>query len=195
MPKNSPFLLAFNYGGICSLKRRSDVFDTEYIWPEETLGNVILRYRFPDEFTWREVSAFASGDIRTVEESPGTLSFLYMGCSQGVKGIHDFTLSVRFEEQAEALLWSISLKNTSLQAIEIGDLALPLPFNNKFIHDNMTNFTQTVARHSFISGHASFIFWMRQNGVGPYLLMTPLGETKLEYYERHDYSTREISAP
>lgn len=195
MPENSPFLLAFNYGGICSLKRRSDVFDTEYIWPEETLGNVILRYRFPGKITWREVSTFASGDIRTVEESPGTWSFLYKGCSQGVKGIHDFTLSVRFEEQAEALLWSISLKNTSLQAIEIGDLALPLPFNNKFIHDNLTNFTQTVARHSFISGHASFIFWMRQNGVGPYLLMTPLGETKLEYYERHDYSTREISAP
>jgi hypothetical protein len=195
MPENNPFILAHNFGGINSLKRRADVFDTEYIWPEETLGNAIIRYRFPGEDTWREVSAFSSGDIRTVEESPDSLSFIYSGKSQGVKGIRDFTLAVRFENRDGSLLWLVSLYNTNGQEIEIGDLALPLPFNNKFIHDNLTNFTQTVSRHSFISGHASFIFWMRQNGIGPFLVMTPAGGSKLEYYQRHDYSTREISAP
>ena len=49
-----------------------------------------------------------------------------------------------------------------------------------------------VLKHSFISGDGSFLFWMRPNSVGPYLLMTPLEGTHLEYWEpgsrgRRDY--------
>jgi hypothetical protein len=38
-------------------------------------------------------------------------------------------------------------------------------------------------KHSFISGHGSFLFWMRSNSVGPYLVMTPERDTSLEYWD------------
>jgi hypothetical protein len=38
-------------------------------------------------------------------------------------------------------------------------------------------------KHSSIEGHGSFVFWMRPNSVGPYLLMTPDNQTKLEYWD------------
>ncbi len=198
MQKDSSFLIRSNFGGITSLKRRSDIYDTDYIWPEETLGNVIVRYRNPGK-EWREVTAFSSGDIRkqisTDKDDQDLLAFHYSGKSKGVKGIQDFDLTVEFASHVDCLLWTIEFENKTNQELELGDIALPLPFNNKFIHDNLTNYTQTVSRHSFISGHASFIFWTRQNGVGPFLVMTPIHPTHLEYYERHDYNSREITAP
>ena len=77
----------------------------------------------------------------------------------------------------------------------LGDIGLPLPFNKQFVRDNLANYTQVVARHSFISGHGSFLFWQRPNGVGPYLVMTPLPGTKLEYYEEIDPHPSTTSVP
>ncbi len=63
------FLLAWNNGGITSLKLQDDAYDTEYITPGETLGEVLVRYR-PGNREWRTATTFASGDIRTLERSP-----------------------------------------------------------------------------------------------------------------------------
>ncbi|MXZ20321.1 MAG: hypothetical protein F4Y84_06905, partial [Caldilineaceae bacterium SB0665_bin_25] len=60
------FLLKWNRGGISSLKLENDVFDTEYVTPGETLGEVLVGLRTGGE--WRSATAFASGDIRTVED-------------------------------------------------------------------------------------------------------------------------------
>jgi hypothetical protein len=43
--------------------------------------------------------------------------------------------------------------------------------------------TASVLKHSFISGDGSFLFWMRSNSVGPYLVMTPERDTALEYWD------------
>jgi hypothetical protein len=56
------FVLKWNDGGITSLKLLDDVFDTDYIWQGETLGEVVVRYRL-DEGNWREATALSSGDI------------------------------------------------------------------------------------------------------------------------------------
>jgi hypothetical protein len=45
--------------------------------------------------------------------------------------------------------------------------------------------SESVLRHSFISGHGSFMFWMRGNSCGPYLMMTPAANTKFEYFDMH----------
>jgi hypothetical protein len=39
-----------------------------------------------------------------------------------------------------------------------------------------------VLKHSFISGHGSFLYWMRSNCVGPYLALVPQRDTSLEYW-------------
>ena len=190
------FVVQWNFGGLTSLKCRQDVHQTDYIWPGETLGNIIINCRQGEN--WREETAFYSGDIRQVEVSQDdglSLAFHYAGRSRGARGIRDFSLDVRFFTQPEALIWQISLKNQTDQPLEIGDIALPLPFNKEFVQDNLANYTKVVGRHAFISGHGSFIFWERPNGVGPYLLMTPLPGTKIEYYEQHEQDRRAVRAP
>jgi len=190
------FVLAWNYGGITSLKRREDAHDTDYIWQGETLGDVVMRYRLAGG-EWREVTAFASGDIRTVEAAEeGAWTFSYAGTGQLPQGIRDFRLTEQFALQDGSLIWTLRFRNNSNRPLELGDIALPLPFNRQFIQDNLANYTRVVVRHSFISGHGAFIFWERPNGVGPYLVMAPLEGTKLEYYEEHEPDrSRSVRAP
>jgi Family of unknown function (DUF5695) len=79
------------------------------------------------------------------------------------------------------LRWSVDLVNNSSGPIEIGDLALPLPMHSSF--NGKEPATASVLKHSFVSGHGSFLFWMRSNSVGPYLVMTPERDTALEYWD------------
>jgi len=151
----APFVLKWNYGGITSLKLLNDVFDTDYIWPGETLGEVVVRYRL-DEGDWREATAFSSGDIRQVgisgEDDPEALTFSYEGDSLGAHGIRDFWLAAQFAREEDRLVWTLRFRNHTDQALELGDVGLPLPFNRQFVEDNLANYTRVVARHSFISG-------------------------------------------
>lgn len=71
------------------------LFETDYIWQGETLGEAVVRYRL-DEGDWQKAIAFSSGDIRQVnisaEDDLQTLTFLYEGDSLGARGIRGFQL-------------------------------------------------------------------------------------------------------
>nr|ACX49742.1 conserved hypothetical protein [uncultured marine bacterium 1n22] len=189
------FLLEWNRGGIKSLKLKDDVFDTEYITPGETLGEILVGLRVGGE-EWRSATTFSSGDIRTVEENGrGSRTFVYSGDAQLLHGLRGLGLVERFSLEEGRLIWGLAFHNETDETVEIGDIGLPLPFNKQFVRDNLANYTQVVARHSFISGHGSFLFWQRPNGVGPYLVMTPLPGTKLEYYEEIDTHPSTTSVP
>ncbi|MCY4081935.1 MAG: DUF5695 domain-containing protein [Caldilineaceae bacterium] len=195
VPLQRQFLLEWNRGGISSLKLKDDVYDTEYVTPGETLGEVLVGYRVGGG-AWRSATTFSSGDIRTVRENgKGSRSFVYSGNGQLLHGLRGLRLEERFSMKEDRLLWSVAFHNETDETVEIGDIGLPLPFNRQFVRDNLANYTQVVARHSFISGHASFLFWQRPNGVGPYLVMTPLPGTKLEYYEEIDPHPSTTSVP
>jgi len=45
------------------------------------------------------------------------------------------------------------------------------------------NVTPVILKHSFLSGHGSFLFWMRSDSAPPFLTLVPTGETHLEYWE------------
>jgi hypothetical protein len=82
-----------------------------------------------------------------------------------------------FAVQARAVLWTIRIQNLSGTKTEIGDLAVPLPINRSGPNRSV------ILKHSFISGHGSFLSWMRSDLVGPQLVLVPTGQTKLEYWE------------
>ena len=189
------FILKWNRGGICSLKLKDDVYDTEYISPGETLGEVLVGLRVGSE-EWRSATTFSSGDIRTiVENGSGSRTFVYSGNAQLLHGLRGLGLVERYSLEGDRLVWGLEFRNETDGTVELGDIGLPLPFNKRFVRDNLANYTQVVARHSFISGHGSFLFWQRPNGVGPYLVMTPLPGTKLEYYEEIDPHPSTTSVP
>ena len=88
---------------------------------------------------------------------------------------------VRLHPQGNILRWTLALRNRGELPVEVGDLSLPLPMHSSF--DAKEPPTASVLKHSFISGHGSYLFWMRSNSVGPYLVMTPELNTHLEYWD------------
>ncbi len=100
-----------------------------------------------------------------------------------VTPIQDLQAGETFQLQNDALVWTISLKNASSRELEVGDLALPLPFNTQYVWDKTETYTKRLIPHYLIAGNGSFLFWMRTNTEGPYLVLTPAGRAGLEYFE------------
>lgn len=104
------------------------------------------------------------------------------GEGRKVVPIKDLQASETFRLQNDALSWTISLKNSTAREMEIGDLGLPLPFNTQYVWDKTETYTKRLIPHTLIAGNGSFLFWMRTNTEGPYLVMTPAASCGLEYF-------------
>ncbi len=165
-------------GGITSLQRTDDAFPSEYI-NGGSLGNLILNYKPSGAATWNPVQTAALNGIASVTNftSPdGTQYITHYVITNALTG--SFVLESVFTFQQDGFRWSLNLTNLTGQPVVIGDLALPLPMNTTF-----SSITASTMKHSFISGSGSFVFWMRPDSVGPYLLMTPDDNTRLEYWD------------
>ncbi len=89
-----------------------------------------------------------------------------------------------FQLDHDALVWTITVRNTSGRELEVGDLGLPLPFNTQYNADKVDTYTKRLIRHAFIGGGGSYIFWQRTNGIGPFLVMVPQNSSGLEYFDQ-----------
>ncbi len=92
-------------------------------------------------------------------------------------------LQVRFVVEERDVLWKLTLSNETDHPLEIGDLALPLPVNRNRGRQNEPPPGPPILKHSLVSGHGSFHFWMKGDSVGPFLTLTQDENTKLEYWE------------
>ncbi|GGH11469.1 DUF5695 domain-containing protein [Silvibacterium dinghuense] len=174
---SSPFLLEFDEGAVTSLRFAGDAFPTNYVATGQKLGHVEIAWRHPNS-AWQK--------LRTAESTPSHDSpATYL--AQDERG-HALEIAVRLAPEREILRWTIAVRNLSPETIEIGDVALPLPMHSSF--NGKEPQTASVLKHSFISGHGSFLFWMRSNSVGPYLVMTPEHGTSLEYWDHLPPATK-----
>ena len=175
-PSSSQFAVRFDDGAIVSLKRADDAFDTDYVQTDRRLGDAIVRYR--RDGAWQTLDTTEWTGERTVSPSDNGSTH---GASYRISasGSPILDLNIGFVVEDDAMKWNIALANLTAEALEIGDVAMPLPMNSSFRQQPTT----AVLKHSFISGDGSFLFWMRRNSVGPYLTMTPVAGTQLEYWE------------
>lgn len=117
------------------------------------------------------------------DAAAGLFTWGLNGEGRKVAPLRDFQTSETFQLQGDALLWTISLKNTSSRELEIGDLAPSFPFNTQYVWDKTETYTKRLIPHALVAGNGSFLFWMRTNSEGPYLVMTPAAGTGFEYFE------------
>ncbi len=103
--------------------------------------------------------------------------------ARAVQRADDFSASETFETQGNSLLWTITLRNPTNQPVDVGDFSVGLPMNRRYVGDKTETYTKRVIQHSSIAGNGSFLYWMRTNAEGPYLVMTPSSGTSLEYFE------------
>jgi hypothetical protein len=166
----SPFLLEWDGGALTSLRFAGDAFETNYVATGQKLGHIEIAWRRPGG-EWQK---FHSAEATAAPGTPGTFR---VGDDRG----EAMAVNVRLEPQGSVLRWTIALANQSSDPIEVGDVTLPLPMHSSF--NGKEPPTASVLKHSFLSGHGSFLFWMRSNSVGPYLVMTPERDTHLEYWD------------
>lgn len=173
------FAVKTSSGAITSLQNVGDPYATQFIGSGSGLGNVVLSYRPAGGATWQTASTATLGGIAsaTYTNSPdGTQYAAHYTMTAGLSGTLAFDSIFTFQQNA--LLWTLNATNLTGGPVEIGDLALPLPMNTTF-----SGITSSAMQHSLVSGYGSFLFWMRPDSVGPFLLMTPADNTKLEFWD------------
>lgn len=154
---DSQFEVEVDGGEVVSLRRAGEPNGTEYLGSRRRLGEVSARYRLPDG-DWQDADTTSAGPL---------------------------VLESRFETRTEALLWTLTAKNTGSEPLEVGDLAVPLPIGGRSRRGG-----PVLLKHGLICGHGSFLFWMRSDNVGPHLTFTPAGDTHLEFWETRNRQYR-----
>ena len=176
-PTNSEFLVKVSSGVITSLQCTNDSFLTEYM--AGRLGDVNIKYSpTPNSLLAAQTAALAAAGAGTYGWSQdGTKYMANYQLTNGQSAVLALESVFDFSDPT-AVKWTLSLTNLTSNPVEIGDLALPLPMNG-----NYSGVSSSTMKHSYIEGNGSYIFWMRPNSVGPYLLMTPLDSTKFEFWD------------
>ena len=173
------FLVKFDTAGITSLKHVNDKYDTDYIAQNQLLGHVRIRYKM-GESDWRRFSTTDSGNrVQPAGGAPSDRavehSVVYNPQDWRRNEYYaDIELTERFHVEADAFYWTIFVRNPTHKPIVLGDVFLPLPFNTSKRWNKKLTYEERVQQHQFISGNGSFVYWMRPNGEGPYLVMTPV---------------------
>jgi len=162
-------------GVITSLARTDDSTNTEYL--SGSLGAVMLNYGV-DGTNWSTANTSPlSGATATYSTSAdGTIQMANYQMTTGLSG--PLVMESDFAMQQSYFTWRLGFTNLGASPVIVGDIAVQFPMNTA-----SPQFTSSVFKHSVISGSGSFIFWMRNNSVGPYLLMTPDSNTRFEYWD------------
>ena len=162
-------------GTITSLARNNDATNTQYL--SGSLGAVTVKYGV-NGTAWNTANtAPLSGATATYSTSPdGTLRRANYQMTTGLSG--PLVMESDFLLQQSFITWTLGFTNLGTSAVIVGDIAVPFPMNTASPQS-----ITSVFKHSVISGSGSFIFWMRNNSVGPYLLMTPDSKTRFEFWD------------
>jgi hypothetical protein len=175
------FDVSFDKGAIVSLRRQQDTAATQYLPQGRRLGDIVLRWRKVGEVDWRvaETSQIAESVDEELEiSSSGGFTYqLTDGQSPALE------IKIRLAIQQDSISWTIGLQTLSDGPLEIGDLALPLPISSPFGRGRERARGPMLMKHSFISGHGSFLYWTRSDGAGPNLMLTPVDGTHFQYWD------------
>lgn len=173
------FDIKLKKGGIYSLKNSCSEIDVEFIEEQLSFGHLHLTYREGTN-DWH---------VLKTEECTARLIDTKLNVYEVAYQHSSLEVIITFQLVDEDLTYSITCSNKGTELIEIGNLSLPFPMNSEFKWGDDAN--KKVLKHSFISGHNSYIFWERCNGEAPYLLMTPLEQAKFEYFNLYDSQIKE----
>lgn len=171
------FRLTWDDHGITGIANPMDPHGAAMIAPGQRL-DLAVKFRTGDKGEWRDL---ASPPSRFEAGAPA--SFL---CLRANAGADDQPLRATqsFQADGAVLDWRIELENTGATALEVGDLAIRIPVPGPGGSEPSEIFERGFLRHQFIAGHGSFLYFARASGAPPFLVVTPLPGTWLEYSGR-----------
>ena len=205
-PTNSLFQVKIEAGAITSLRRSDDSFPTDYVQTARRLGDVFLRYRGKDG-AWQSVDTAQlarDGKVKTTATADGrtynaSYQILYAPAISNTAASSTQTtplpvldLDIKIDVKDRNIAWSVVIKNVGAARRQIDDFAIPLPIANS-APGTESNRRITILKHSLVAGNTSYMFWMRSNQIGPYLMLTPLDDTQFEYWDAQRPSNESLS--
>jgi hypothetical protein len=176
----SQFEVKFRDGAIVSLKRDHDPDPAATDYVPRRLGDLVIKYRLPAG-DWQSVQTAvlaAEGAGTFATNAAGTFSKAVYPMTNNAGPV--LGLEVDFSVHDQDIDWTLNLQNKTATPLEIGDLSIPITVGAA---GPPRGDGPVVLKHSFISGSDSFMFWMRSDLIGPYLMLTTDDQTKLEYWE------------
>jgi hypothetical protein len=120
-------------------------------------------------------------EVRMATDAGAAIHEWRVGPHHIVGAVKEIKADESFRLNGDYLDWTLTVANQTAQPLEIGDLALPLSMAEGTPSGRGQIYTQKLIRHSFIAGNGSWIFWQRANAEGPFLVMVPQGNSKIEY--------------
>ncbi len=152
-------------------------------------GTILLGARTSPDEPWavsRNSVAHITNDPNEDEADPNYVEFEYE-----FPLLTEIKVKGRFFEEAgnmPQIVWEITLENTGRVPVEIGELGLPLAFNNFYDGFGWSDeqleklWKSRVYIHKFIGGGSSWLFAQRMTAEAPGLLVFPGENTTWEFY-------------
>ena len=166
--ESNVFSVEVEDGRLISLRYPGDPYETDFAGTQDQrrTGDVLVRYEY-------------AGACRTMETCAA-------GQDDGVMRTHtEFTL------EGDRLVVRYSVTNHGEYPALVTDLGFPLAFHTDYVKDTIETYQRRVVRHSYVAGHGSFAYFCRPNGEGPFLLVTPVEGTALEFTARESWMKRQ----
>ena len=119
---------------------------------EGRLGDVMVTYKVK-EGLWQTLPR----GNRQMDVNNDVLTYTDRGMGDAM------VITQSFRQEKETLHWSITLENRSTFPVEIGDLAVTIPWKSSSSEEPKEIFERSFIKHAFISGDASFFYFTRFN--------------------------------
>lgn len=164
------FRLDYSDRGVTGFASPADPFQAQVTSSERPL-ELTVRYQ-ADSDDWQDLDQ--AGQQMRVSPPNGRVTY----------AVADTALSARqtFQLNKNSLDWDIELAATSDRPVTIGDLAISIPVNGPRGENPEQIFEHGFMPHQFVSGHGSFVYYVRANGTPPFLMVTVKPGTHLEYF-------------
>ncbi|MDW8257263.1 MAG: hypothetical protein RML85_09605, partial [Acidobacteriota bacterium] len=170
--RTEEFLLTYDHRGITQLRNPQDPFQADLLSGEGRLGEPVVTYRV-EGGDWLPI--YTGRRTLHAEPDKGVLTYTDTDPGSPLKMVQQFKV------EGKVLDWTIEIETTMNFPVQIGDLALPIPWRFP-AGDARTIFERSWTKHHFIAGHGSFLYFVRPNGEPPSLIITVHLGTKFEYY-------------
>ncbi len=184
------------YGQITGIYIVGDKYPTNYVMnainapaqgnspTHQWMGELMLNTKLGNENYVESMTSQSDSD-RKIELKDNKIVVTYSGNATETKGIKGFELQETYSLVNNQLQWDISIKNTNDDTLTVGDLGLPITFNEYWSQGDEIYETRVVD-HSFVGKDSSYIYATRPSGQGQFLLMTPVASTGAGFeYQDH----------
>ncbi len=159
--------------GLVSVTDPQDRYGADIVSRRAPWGRIKLVYRTGDgawverPHNWPDVMTTDRGAVVLQSDDPAD----------------PVTLRQTFSLAGDALDYEIEIGTRDGGEVEIGDMALYLPWSIARSENADTIFERSFTKHHFISGDGSFLYFTRPSGEPPYLMILAGEGTGLEYFD------------